>query len=182
LKALLHQGGLDQLNPKGNVPVPFGPVRSVASWFGLNPRMPYGESEARSRRISDDVLAWSFRRFAEVSKAHGAVPLVLTLNAVVDEAPADIPNRRDIEAAGLRMLDLYHLYPEADRASLRVAPWDDHPNAAGHRLIASRLYEELVGVLESGAVDASAAGRTTAGNTPSRHPAGPSQVTGGSTR
>jgi D-alanyl-lipoteichoic acid acyltransferase DltB (MBOAT superfamily) len=182
LKALFARAGLDQLNRHGSMSVPFGPVRSVASWFGLNPRMPYGESEARSRWISEDVLAWSFQRFAEVSKRGGATPLVLALNAVVDDAPADIPNRRDLDAAGLKVLDLYHVYPEADHAALRVAPWDDHPNAAGHRLIADRLYEELVGVLESGTVDASASMRTTASNGPTRPGAGVREHSGGSTR
>jgi D-alanyl-lipoteichoic acid acyltransferase DltB (MBOAT superfamily) len=167
LKAIFDRAGLDGVNARGSIPVPFRPIRSVASWFGMSPRMPYGESEARSRWISEEVLAWSFQELARVSKQHGAIPLVLALNAVVDEAPTDIPNRRDLDAAGLRVLDLYHVYPDADRASLRVAPWDDHPNAAGHRLIANRLYEELVGVLESGAVDASASIRSTASNAPS---------------
>jgi hypothetical protein len=30
-----------------------------------------------------------------------------------------------------------------------VAPWDDHPNQAGHKLIAERLYPKLLEVLRS---------------------------------
>jgi len=40
-----------------------------------------------------------------------------------------------------------NLAPEAERPALRVAPWDDHPNAAGHRMIADLLYRDLVPLL-----------------------------------
>jgi hypothetical protein len=33
------------------------------------------------------------------------------------------------------------------RESLRVAPWDDHPNLAGHRRIADNLYPALTAFL-----------------------------------
>jgi hypothetical protein len=35
------------------------------------------------------------------------------------------------------------VYDGHDWRTLLVAPWDDHPNAAGHRLIADKLYEVL---------------------------------------
>ena len=38
------------------------------------------------------------------------------------------------------MLDLSDVYAGSDRNSLWVAEWDAHPNAAGHRLIADRMY------------------------------------------
>jgi hypothetical protein len=31
-----------------------------------------------------------------------------------------------------------------DRETLRIAPWDDHINARGHRLVAEQLYELLM--------------------------------------
>jgi hypothetical protein len=40
-------------------------------------------------------------------------------------------------------MNLFDVYPASQRAALRVTPWDDHPNAAGHRLIADRLHREL---------------------------------------
>ena len=156
LRAILAGAKLDPMAREGSVGVPFAAGRALAGWLGMKVRMPYGESEARARWIAEDVLDWSFRKLSAVSTAHGAVPVVLVLNAVIDDAPEEVPNGQSLERAQLRTLDLYRIFPEAERPALRVAPWDNHPNAAGHRLIAARLYEQLVGVLESGAVSTTA--------------------------
>ena len=44
-------------------------------------------------------------------------------------------------SAGLLVFDLLELWRGRDLPPLRIAPWDDHPNAAGNRLIADRLVE-----------------------------------------
>ena len=47
--------------------------------------------------------------------------------------------------AGLTLLDLSSTFDEIeDRESLVLASWDGHTNAAGHRLLADKLYAELV--------------------------------------
>jgi lysophospholipase L1-like esterase len=35
---------------------------------------------------------------------------------------------------------VYDAYPVD---AIRLAEWDEHPNALGHRLIAERLYQEI---------------------------------------
>jgi hypothetical protein len=105
--------------------------------------MPYGEVKSRVRRITEEVLAASFRQFTEITRAHGVTAAVLALNVVIDDVPRDVPQRRAIEEAGLPMFDLFDVFPADRRSMLRVAPWDDHPNAEGHALIADRLFHEL---------------------------------------
>jgi lysophospholipase L1-like esterase len=51
--------------------------------------------------------------------------------------------RRLAAEAGFNVLDLSGVYDGYDWRTLVVAPWDPHPNAAGHRLIADKLYEVL---------------------------------------
>lgn len=148
LRAMLAGAGLADID-RGDVVVPFEWARRTVKWFGIEPRMPSGEASARVRWIADDVLSWSFRRFAETTKSRGAAPVVLALNAVIDDVPEDVPNRGVIAEAGVPVIDLFDVFPEAERPSLRVAPWDDHPNAAGHRRIADRLYPELVAFLDT---------------------------------
>ncbi len=133
----------------GRIPVPFSTGRRLTRWFGFQPRMPEGEASARVRWIGDDVLAWSFKRFAEVTASKGAVPVILVLNQVLDDEPQGVPQRNAIERAGLPLLNLLGIYTGRDLASLRVAPWDEHPNRAGHQLIADRLYPELTAFLVS---------------------------------
>ena len=133
----------------GHIPVPGAIGRRIARFIGIEPRMPEAEASARIRWIADDVLAWAFQRLADVTRSHHAVPVVLALNAVIDDAPPGIPQEASIRRAGLPVIDLLGVFPEPERPALRVAPWDDHPNAAGHRLIADALYPRLVAFLQS---------------------------------
>jgi hypothetical protein len=54
------------------------------------------------------------------------------------------------EAAGMETLDLVELWHGRDLTALRVAPWDRHPNAAGHRIMADAFYDTILrsGMLE----------------------------------
>ena len=51
---------------------------------------------------------------------------------------------RIARAAGFVVIDLSDVYREHDYTTLRVAEWDDHPNSLGHRVVAERLYAELM--------------------------------------
>ena len=143
VRALLAEGGLRPLDREG-LPLPFEPWRRVAKSLGIAVRMPWHESRWRVRRIVDDANGWALTRIVEVTRAHGVTPLILTLDAVLPEVPPGIPNQDEIEAAQVPVLNLFDVFPEAEKAELRVAPWDDHPNARGHQLVADRLYAELV--------------------------------------
>jgi hypothetical protein len=47
------------------------------------------------------------------------------------------------QSLGLRAIDLDGAYGKLPADELTIAPWDNHPNATGHRLIAERLHREL---------------------------------------
>jgi D-alanyl-lipoteichoic acid acyltransferase DltB (MBOAT superfamily) len=152
LRALLLDAGLGQ--SEGDIAVPFETGRSLARLVGYHPRMPMAESVARIRWATDGVVEWALGRFADVTREQGATPVVLGLNAVIDDAPDRMPNQEAIRKARLNTIDLFDVYPANALASLRAAPWDEHPNAAGHRLIAERLYPEIVRLLHSTAASA----------------------------
>ena len=151
LEKILASAGLRDMGT-GGLPIPFARARRTAERLGIQARMPYGESRSRAIRISDEVLSHSFSRFAEEMRASGIAAAVLALNLVVDEVPP-IPLKDVLDRANLQVFDLFGLYAAADRPSLQVAPWDDHPNAAGHRLIAERLYDDLTAFIASGAIE-----------------------------
>jgi hypothetical protein len=46
--------------------------------------------------------------------------------------------------AGFIVIDLSDVFDGEDLESIRLAEWDDHPNAKGHRLVADRLYQAIV--------------------------------------
>jgi hypothetical protein len=148
LRQLIEDAGLGDLGA-GPLALPFTQVRSLVGALGLETRMPFAESASRIRRISDPTIAWVLRHFAATTTAQGVRPVVLALNVVVDRVPDAIPHADTVSALGLPVLDLSHLYPADQVAALRVAPWDDHPNSAGHRMAADRLFPLLTALLET---------------------------------
>jgi hypothetical protein len=146
-RQILERAGLVDVD-RGQVPLPYASVRSLAKGAGVDVRMPQGEAEWRVRQVSAAVTARAIQHFAEVVRASGATPAVLVLNGVVDGGPTDVPYLKELTAASLPVLDLSHVYPVNQYASLRVAPWDDHPNAAAHALIATEIQQQLTPVLD----------------------------------
>lgn len=139
---MLAVAGLEHAGD-GKVPVPFESWRRAARAVGLDPRMPGAEIKARIRRIGGDVSAWTVARFARRARESGARPLLLALNAVIERPSRELPDADAIDKAELPVIDLLGAYDDQDSQTLRVASWDNHPNAAGHRVIADRLYPEL---------------------------------------
>lgn len=158
LEQMLTRAGLRDMGT-GGLPVPYAIVRRGAGHLGIETRMPYGEARSRAKRMANEVLVHSFARFAELTRSRGIAAAVLALNVVVDDLP-EIPLRGAIDRAGLPLFDLFGVYATADRAALRVAPWDDHPNAEGHRLIAERFYDDLTAFIRSGAIERAQKSRT----------------------
>jgi hypothetical protein len=165
MEALLARAGLANVGRRG-VPVPFGAARALVRWAGFDARMPSGEAEARARWVSEDVLASSMRRFKAVTAAHHVPAAILALNAVIDDVPLQIPNLALMREQHLPVLDLFDVFPKADRPALRVAPWDDHPNAEGHRLVADKLYAAIVPFINQVAAEKAAAAPAGGGATP----------------
>jgi len=139
--------GLADFGRQG-LPVPFDAWRRLAGAAGIEIRIPSAEIQGRIRWIVDDVAEGAIARFARTTRALDAKPVVLALDAVVDRVSSDLPDRDALEAAGLPTINLLGVYPDGLRAALRVASWDEHPNARGHRLIADRLFPELTQFLD----------------------------------
>jgi hypothetical protein len=90
---------------------------------------------------------------ARISRTAGATPVWLYLylpqEGGLSEAEVQELSRvaRD---AGFVTLDFSDVYVGHDLPALQVSESDFHPNAEGHRVIAGRLYEELLGNAELG--------------------------------
>jgi hypothetical protein len=151
LENIVAGAGLREMGT-GGLPVPFAFARRAIGRLGIEARMPYGESRSRALRVADEVLAHSFSRFADEMRASGIAAAVLALNVVVDDVPP-IPLEDVLDRTNLPVFDLFDVFATADRPSLRVAPWDDHPNAEGHRLVADRLYHDLTAFIAAGAIE-----------------------------
>jgi len=135
------------------VELPYSYLDSIVAAAGLTRSMTLDEATERMRGppFKNDIMAWALARIAEVCRQNGIRPvLVFTTTPGVlihDEVAGLFAAARD---AGFLVVDIGDAFDGHSDAELSVAPWDSHPNAFAHRLIANRLYAELVngGVLE----------------------------------
>jgi hypothetical protein len=114
--------------------------------------MPAVMIERRLQPYYAELCRWSFQRFAQQCAQHGVRPIVMYRPAPVDFSGLEAAGRaRMLEfarAAGLEVIDLSSAFDGvADRSTLILAKWDDHTTALGHRLLANKLYEEVVPLL-----------------------------------
>jgi len=94
-----------------------------------------------------EMIERSLRDVAARGRAAGMELVWIYLPGVLEQAEKAAERKAVLERmardAGFRIVDLSGLYGDRDRERLVVAPWDAHPNAEAHRLIAELLYERL---------------------------------------
>jgi hypothetical protein len=133
-------------------------VESVVRRAGVNGKMPPVMIERRLQPYYTELCSWAFRRFAEQCAQHGVRPLVIYRPAPADFSGTEATSRAKIielaRAAGLEVIDLSSAFDSVtDRSLLILAKWDDHTTALGHRLLADKLYEQLVPLLFASAIE-----------------------------
>ena len=127
------------------IEIPYPALQAIADKAGLLQSM----DETSARRLLEpyrqDILAWTYEHMVEQSIARAALPVLIFLPQVregawQEETPETL---RIASGAGFVVIDLSDVYEGEDIELIRLAEWDDHPNSRGHKLIASRLYDEL---------------------------------------
>ena len=126
--------------------LPYPDLMELARRAGVQPGATKVEAERLLQPIGTDILSWTYRRIAEVSRTHGILPVWIFMptleNPLHEEEIARLS--RVAEESGFIVLDLSDAYENEDPESLVVAYWDKHPNAKGHILIAEDLYRKLL--------------------------------------
>ena len=122
-------------------------VREAVRAAGITPAMSNAEVHRRMKPYAADIAGWALRRIAALAHAldmdpvFALVPMPLD-GVLMDDAPRLLDLAR---AAGFEVIDLSDVYEGHDERALTVAEWDRHPNPAGHRLIADRVYAAMLG-------------------------------------
>lgn len=138
----------------------------MARAAGVEKGMDFNVATAKLLPRQSELLGWVYRRMVDDCRGRGITPIATILPIPTETPPEALAEWRSLVAlereAGfvvIDMLDVYDSLPGLD--GIWLAPWDRHPNAKGHRLIADRLYAGLVGALRLDAAGSGpAAGQT----------------------
>ncbi|NUO81819.1 hypothetical protein HUU05_17245, partial [candidate division KSB1 bacterium] len=128
------------------VAMPHDYLTAIAQKAGITTEMTEDQAMKRLKPYSDEMLDWLYRRFVDICRQHGIRPIYVYM-PVVHKLQKD--TERDAYFVGLArkhgfdIIDVSDAYDNQDKDALRVAAWDWHPNAEGHRLLADRLYMAL---------------------------------------
>ncbi len=128
------------------VEVPYPDLRRLLERAGADASMADEVFERRLEPYAEEILDFVYRRFVDVSREAGAVPIWVFLPSLEIRGDAeDIEWMFDMaREAGFEVINLAGLWEGRDLFTLRVADWDYHPNVRGHALIADRLHEALL--------------------------------------
>jgi hypothetical protein len=114
--------------------------------------MPGAMIERRLLPYIPEIYQWVFGRLGQQCAQRGVRAVVIYRPAPVDFEGLEAGGRSEMvrlaKAAGLEVVDLSSAFdPVVDRDTLILAKWDQHTSAPGHRLLADKLYQDLVPLL-----------------------------------
>jgi D-alanyl-lipoteichoic acid acyltransferase DltB (MBOAT superfamily) len=111
--------------------------------------IPENPTDQDMRRLSpfrDEIVDWGYGRMADFCRAHRMHPVWIHLPATDETVDQEMleAQRRKAEEQGFVTFGLDGAYGEGDRSDIWLFPHDRHPNAEGHRRIATKLLDELL--------------------------------------
>jgi hypothetical protein len=129
-----------------DIEIPYPRLREIAAEAGVGPET----SETMATRLltpyREKILSFTYAHIADTCRERGIVPALLMFEqgSSGEIGEREIPRTLEIaEEAGFEMLVLEDVYAGYKGADVKLARWDKHPNALGHRLIAEALYSAL---------------------------------------
>jgi hypothetical protein len=124
--------------------VPYPELREIAERAGVRKGMEQPDAFRRLKPYGPELVQWSLNRIAAQAKARNT-SLVLFVRDMPAEVSDTLQPMFDVaRGLGYAVVDARDAYAGRDPKTLLLAQWDKHPNALGHRLMADRLYHELV--------------------------------------
>jgi D-alanyl-lipoteichoic acid acyltransferase DltB (MBOAT superfamily) len=120
-------------------------MRDLLVRANVTPELREAEALSRLAPYREEMMSWVLRQIVEACRARGVQPVWVYLS-IPDRGPPEgtVPQMlAQARSAGFHVLDWSEVYDGVDPASVQASQWDYHPNAAGHALVAHRLYETL---------------------------------------
>jgi hypothetical protein len=119
-------------------------LRDIVKRAGVDSRSGEAYLRGRLTALGPEILSGLYREIVAQSRARGTTPVWIRLPLVIEHSP---PEEIDVtemaREAGFIVLTMEGAYDGVAPDSIWLAEWDQHPNAAGHRLLAGKLEQAL---------------------------------------
>lgn len=146
----LMQRHIERLLDK-SIPIEYDVLARFLHEAGMRGGMTEEQSKRVYNPIRDHVMGWTYSTVKSAGDRMGAKTAWVYLQHPPEQSEARIARGRALfqlaKDRGLTpiRLDGANIYSAGrDWHELIVAPWDDHPNAEGHALIAEELWRQLM--------------------------------------
>jgi hypothetical protein len=128
-------------------------LEEIVERSGARPGMSQTKLEQQLEPYLPEVMEQSMHTIAETARRHGSMPVALYLPLTGEDLRRSNSRSQGVldmaRRAGMFTLAIPKAYGDHPRDSLIVAPWDGHPNAFAHRLIARHAVAALLGARDS---------------------------------
>ena len=135
---------LAEVTHKG-IDVPYAPLREILAQAGVAKGMTEAEAQRRLLPHAEAILTQVYGHIAEEARRHQVRTIWVFLPPLAKggwrgELPTMLKIAKD---TGFIVIDLADVFNDKDASGIRLAEWDNHPNAYGHQLIAQNLFQAL---------------------------------------
>ncbi|MEP0841272.1 MAG: hypothetical protein HRF43_01015, partial [Phycisphaerae bacterium] len=131
---------------RAGVAPPYEYLRQVVERTGIHAKTTEQAALVRLNKYGGELVSWAYRETARRSRTAGAVPIWFLIPRVIDgeskRAAVERLTRMAVDGEYV-VIDLAGIYQGYSASELVLAPWDAHPNAKGHALVADALYRSL---------------------------------------
>ena len=130
-----------------DLPMTYQPLLDIVHKEGLTKESSYAECVQKLTPHAEEILAWVYGAIAQRCHDHGATPIFVVV-PITGKTDAVLDARVDksieiAKAAGFVIMDCRRAYDGIDPAKRWIAPWDSHPNAECHKMLAQMLYDKI---------------------------------------
>jgi hypothetical protein len=131
---------------RAGVGIPYPRLAEVLARVGVEKGMAQSLAERLLRPFGVELTQWIYQRIVEQARARGIPAVWIYLPRINERVQEDEVDELFAlaERSGFAVIDLRGLYDERDLDELRLAEWDNHPNAAGNALIVEWIHREIL--------------------------------------
>lgn len=121
-------------------------IKDAVECAGISNGMCSLEIEKRIKPFMPGIFYAAYAHMAAICSKNSIKPVWVFLPAIDDPVQADefAKSLGYAQNAGFVIITLTDIYKNCNLDSIRLSNWDNHPNKQGHRLIAGKLYKQII--------------------------------------